>query len=112
MTQPRKSRTGEVGEVGGGGGRLLRDTPPPTLPNLLRPPPTFGFVAASIPIANRTRPQPASQRGIPVARNARAKAYTTRDTPAPVMAPRARRASAGTPRWPAIRARAAARPWP
>src|SRR6184192_4208980 len=109
MTQPRNSKTVEVG---GGWWRLRGGDPPPTFTDLHRPPPTFGAVAPSIPIANRTRPQPASQRGIPVARNARARAYTTRDTPAPVMAPRAIRASAGTPRWPAIRARAAARPRP
>ena len=41
-----------------------------------------GFVAASIPIANRMRPHPESQRGIPVARSARASEYTTCETPA------------------------------
>ena len=86
--------------------------PPPTFTDLHRPPRTFGAVAPSIPIANRTRPQPASQRGIPVARSARARAYTTRDTPPSVMAARARRASAGTPRRSAISARAAASPRP
>src|SRR5438034_8434806 len=69
ITQPLKSRAGEVVEDGGGWGRLLRDAPPPAFPNLLRPPPTSGAVAPSIAIANRTRPHPASRRGIPVARD-------------------------------------------
>src|SRR5438034_9466024 len=53
ITQPLKSRAGEVVEDGGGWGRLLRDAPPPAFPNLLRPPPTSGAVAPSIPKIGR-----------------------------------------------------------
>src|SRR2546426_12505062 len=71
-----------------------------------------GFVAANIPNANRTRPHPASQRGIPVALTSRATAYTTRGTPAPVRAPSAARTSGGTPPRTVGRQRAASRPTP
>src|SRR5207247_10781414 len=84
ITHPRNNTTGEVGEDGRGWGRLLRDAPPLTSPNLPRPPPTFGAVAPSIPMANRNLPQPASLLGIPVALTSRAGAYPTRDASAPV----------------------------
>ena len=108
ITHPRNKLTGVNAECGVRNAELTGEL------RFRIPNSTFrtGFVAPSIPIANRTRPQPASQRGIPVARSARARAYTTRDTPPSVMAARARRASAGTPRRSAISARAAASPRP
>src|SRR6266496_5756816 len=75
ITQPLKSRAGEVG----GGWWRLGEVPPLPFTDLHRPPPTFGAVAASIPIANRSLPHPASRRGIPVALTSRARAYTMRD---------------------------------
>src|SRR3989440_2477022 len=71
-----------------------------------------GFVAASIPIATRSLPPPASRRGIPVARSIRASAYTVRDVPGDVSAHRAARASAEGRRRVASRARAASIPRP
>ena len=108
MTQPRKSRTGVNAECGVRSAELTPEL------RFRIPNSAFrsGFVAASIPIANRMRPHPESQRGIPVARSARASAYTTCETPAPVNAASAARATGGTPRRLAITARAAASPWP
>src|SRR2546427_7974762 len=60
ITQPLKSRAGEVG----GGWWRLGEVPPLPFTDLHRPPPTFGAVAASIPRANRMRPHPASRRGM------------------------------------------------
>src|SRR6266536_1317614 len=99
MTHPRNKLTEEVVEVGGRWWRL-GEVPPPTFTDLHRPPPTFGAVAASIPMANRNLPQPARLLGIPVARANRASAYTARVPPpaAPVSAPRAARTRGGTPR--------------
>src|SRR5438046_837246 len=63
ITQPLKSR---AGEVRGGWGRL-GEVPPLPFTDLHRPPPTFGAVAASIPMAKPSRLHPARRRGIPVA---------------------------------------------
>src|SRR2546422_7457341 len=63
MTQPRNRRAAEGGR---GRSRAVRDAtrlPPVTARD--RPLPPFGFVAASIPRANRNLPQPASRRGDP-----------------------------------------------
>src|SRR5947207_12375338 len=75
ITQPLKS---SAGEVRGGWGRL-GEVPPLPFTDLHRPPPTFGAVAASIPMAKPSRLHPARRRGIPVALTSRARAYTTRD---------------------------------
>ena len=68
-----------------------------------------GFVAASIPRANRIRPHPAIPRGSTDLSN-RANQYTTPLTPGDVIVHSARRASRGTPRAAVIRERAASRP--
>src|SRR5438094_9671855 len=101
ITHPRNNTTGEVGEDGRGWGRLLRDAPPLTSPNLPRPPPTFGAVAPSIPMANRNLPPPASPLGIPLALTSPARAYTTRDASPPVGAPSAAPPRGRPPRRPA-----------
>src|SRR5216117_4104188 len=104
MTQPRNSNA-EVGTRNAelGPARLFR------VPRFAF---RVGFVAASIPIANRSLPHPASRRGIPVARSIRASAYTVRDVPGDVSAHRAARASAEGRRRVASRARAASIPRP
>src|SRR5207247_4946179 len=111
-THHRNHPTGEDGEDGRGRVILLGDPAPLPSPNLPRPPPTFGAVAPSIPMANRNLPQPASLLGIPVALTSRARAYTTRDASAPVSASSAARTSGGTPRRAVRSARAASRPRP
>src|SRR5213080_2577758 len=68
ITQPLKSRAGEVG----GGWWRLEEVPPLPFTDLHRPPPTFGAVAASIPMAKPSRLHPARRRGIPVALTSRA----------------------------------------
>src|SRR5256886_3800647 len=104
MTQPRNSNA-EVGTRNAelGPARLFR------VPRFAF---RVGFVAASIPIANRSLPHPASRRGIPVARSIRASAYTVRDVPGDVSAHGAARASAEGRRRVASRARAASIPRP
>ena len=77
-----------------------------------KPSPTFGALAPSIPIANRNRPQPASRRGIPVARKALANQYTTLLTRGDVSVHSASRARRETPRAAASWWRAASRPCP
>src|SRR3989449_8588479 len=109
MMQPRKSRTDGAGlgrTASDAAGGALRLRPSRSVPFRL------GRVAASIPRANRNRPQPARRRGSPVARRSRARAYTTRETPGVVSAHSAARASRGTPRARAICSRAASSPWP
>src|SRR2546427_9585875 len=65
MTQPRKSRTGEDG----GGRRRSEEV---TFSIFLRLSPPFSdLLAASIPMANRSLPQPASFAGRPLLRSAR-----------------------------------------
>src|SRR5437016_1208977 len=88
MTQPLNKATDcrTVGRSDGDGRRFPSGRPTVRL---------SGAVLASIPIANRTRPHPASQLGIPVARSARATAYTSRDSPGVV------RAASVAPRTPA-----------
>src|SRR5258708_1320679 len=107
MMHPRNKLTGvasRLARAGGGSARChsagrwvpARTAPPSS-------PPRAGAVAPSIPIANRTRPHPASRRGIPVVRARRPSAYITRDTPEPVIAASPTRASVDTPRWSATR---------
>src|SRR3989442_1325508 len=116
MTHPLKSRTGEVMEGGGRRWRFARGRPPPTSTDLHRLPPSFGAVAASIPKAKRSRPHPASLPGTPVARSARASAYTRRvarmSPPVPVRAATAPRTRGGGPRRSARSAREPSGPGP
>jgi len=72
MMQPRNSRA-----VEGGKGRSEAVGAPACVPPLTasyRRLPPAGFVAASIPMANRNRLHPVSRRGSPEARSSRASA--------------------------------------
>ena len=110
MTQPLNKRADEGGRERSGAVEAGVRSPPFTA--FQRRPPPFAALAASIPIAKRILPHPASQPGIPVARSIRASAYTMRDVPGDVSAHSATRASAVGRRRVASRARAASIPRP